>query len=228
MRINKFVAQATGLSRRAADLALQEGRVLINQRLAGPGDSAGESDTVQLDGRPIKAVASHLTIMLNKPAGYVCSRAGQGSRTIYDLLPPEYHRLKPAGRLDKESSGLLLLTDDGDLANRLTHPRYAKTKIYEISLNKPLAAADKTKLEQGVKVEDYVSRFSLAAIDSRTWRVSLGQGRNRQIRRTFAVLGYTVEKLRRDHFGPYSLDDLASGEYRVYYNLGKADDSPAD
>jgi pseudouridine synthase len=217
MRINKFVAQATGLSRRAADRIIEEGRVTINQRPASPGDSAEGNDEVELDGQLIKTAAEHVTIMLNKPAGYVCSRAGQGSQTIYDLLPPEYHRLKPAGRLDKESEGLLLLTDDGDLANQLTHPKYAKTKIYEVSLDKPLAAHDKTRLEQGVEVDDYISRLELSPIDSRTWQVSLGQGRNRQIRRTFAALGYTVKSLRRDHFGPYSLDDLAPGKYRICY-----------
>ncbi|HZL07759.1 MAG TPA: pseudouridine synthase [Candidatus Dormibacteraeota bacterium] len=217
MRINKFVAQATGLSRRAADRIIEEGRVAINRQATSPGDSVGDNDTVELDGQVISAAAEHLTIILNKPPGYVCSRAGQGSRTIYELLPPEYHRLKPAGRLDKESSGLLLLTDDGDLANRLTHPKYAKTKVYEVSLDKPLAALDKTKLEQGVKVDDYISRLQLSAIDNRTWQVSMSQGRNRQIRRSFAALGYTVEALRRDHFGPYSLDGLAAGKYRICY-----------
>ncbi len=221
MRINKFVAQATGLSRRAADLAIQEGRVAINKRRAATGDSTDANDTVELDGKPIKVNPVSLTVMLNKPEGYVCSRAGQGNRTVYELLPPEYRRLKPVGRLDKESSGLLLMTDDGDLANRLTHPRYAKTKIYEVRLDKPLAPADRTKLERGVEVEDYVSRLELEAVGGRRWRVSLGQGRNRQIRRSFAALGYTVEKLRRDHFGPYGLEGLPSGGYRVCYDLGK-------
>jgi len=217
MRINKFVAQATGLSRRAADRIIEEGRVAVNRQPASPGDGVGGEDIVEMDGQVISAAAEHLTIILNKPSGYVCSRAGQGSRTIYDLLPLEYHRLKPAGRLDKESSGLLLLTDDGDLANRLTHPKYAKTKVYEVGLDKPLAELDKTKLEQGVKVDDYTSSLQLSAIDSRTWQVSMSQGRNRQIRRTFAALGYTVNSLRRDHFGPYGLDDLASGKYRICY-----------
>lgn len=228
MRINKFVAQATGLSRRAADRAVQEGRVTINNRLAGVGDTVIDSSAVTLDSQPI-ALAGSLTIMLNKPAGYVCSRAGQGNSTIYDLLPPEYHKLKPVGRLDKDSSGLLLLTNDGDLANQLAHPRYAKTKIYEITLDKPLTEIDKTEIEQGVKVDDYVSRLRLSAInnpgletDTRalpgtetlSWRVTMSQGRNRQIRRTFAALGYEVESLRRIRFGAYSLGDLPAGQYR--------------
>ena len=228
MRINKFVAQATGLSRRAADRAVQEGRVAVNNRPAGVGDTVIDGSAVTLDSQPI-ALAGSLTIMLNKPAGYVCSRAGQGNSTIYDLLPPEYHKLKPVGRLDKDSSGLLLLTNDGDLANQLAHPRYAKTKIYEITLDKPLTEIDKTEIEQGVKVDDYVSRLRLSAInnpgletDTRalpgtetlSWRVTMSQGRNRQIRRTFAALGYEVESLRRIRFGAYSLGDLPAGQYR--------------
>src|SRR5665213_2596758 len=144
MRVNQFVAQATGLSRRAADRAIQEARLAINQHTAGLGDSVTSNDAVTLDNRPIMAAAS-LVIMLNKPAGYVCSRAGQGSRTIYDLLPSEYHQLKPVGRLDKDSSGLLLLTNDGQLANQLAHPRYAKTKTYEVTLDKPLTKIDQAK-----------------------------------------------------------------------------------
>jgi pseudouridine synthase len=215
MRVNRFVAQATGLSRRAADRAVQEGRVAINQRSAVLGDIVADNDNVTLDGKPVSAVFSHLTIMLHKPVGYVCSRAGQGSRTVYDLLPPEYHKLKPVGRLDKDSSGLLLLTNDGELANRLTHPRYAKNKVYTVTLDMPLAPADKIKLEQGLKVDDYISRLQLAAIDDRTWQVIMSQGRNRQIRHTFAALNYTVQTLHRNRFGPYTLDKLPLGQYRI-------------
>jgi 23S rRNA pseudouridine2605 synthase len=228
MRINKFVAQATGLSRRAADRAVQEGRVAVNNRPAGVGDTVTDGSAVTLDSQPI-ALARSLTIMLNKPASYVCSRARQGNSTVYDLLPPEYHKLKPVGRLDKDSSGLLLLTNDGDLANQLAHPRYAKTKIYEITLDKPLTEVDKAKIERGVKVDDYVSQLRLSAInnlglktDTRTllgietlsWRVTMSQGHNRQIRRTFAALDYQVKILHRIRFGAYSLAALPAGQYR--------------
>lgn len=228
MRINKFVAQATGLSRRAADRAVQEGRVAVNNRPAGVGDTVIDGSAVTLDSQPI-ALTGSLAIMLNKPTGYVCSRAGQGNSTVYDLLPPEYDKLKPVGRLDKDSSGLLLLTNDGDLANRLAHPRYAKTKIYEITLDKALTEIDKTKIERGVKVDDYVSRLRLSAInnpelktDTRalpeiragSWHVAMSQGRNRQIRRTFAALDYEVKSLQRIRFGAYNLADLPVGQYR--------------
>lgn len=213
MRINKFVARATGLSRRAVDQAIQEGRIVINHRVAGLGDEVAADDQVTFDNRPV-TIGGSTIVMLNKPVGYVCSRAGQGSRTVYELLPAQYHHLKPVGRLDKDSSGLLLLTDDGDLANRLAHPRYAKTKVYEVTLDRPLAAADQAQLERGVSVDDYVSHLELSeALGPGHWRVTLAQGRNRQIRRTFEALGYAVKTLNRISFGPYELADLQPGHY---------------
>jgi pseudouridine synthase len=216
MRINKFIAQATGLSRRAADQAIESGRVQINQQPAQLGDTASSEDTVTLDGQPIAAPSRTTTIMLNKPFGYVCSRNGQGSETIYELLPAEFHALKPVGRLDKDSSGLLLLTNDGDLAEKLTHPRYAKEKIYQVKLNKNLSPADQIRLQRGIKLEDgpSVLRFKvLPNNDLPTYEVRLSEGRNRQIRRTFAALGYTVTKLHRTQFGPYQLGSLSAGTF---------------
>jgi len=215
MRINKFVAQATGLSRRAVDQAIQQGRVSINRQPARVGDTVTASDKIIFDGQGLTA-ARQLTIMLNKPVGYVCSRRGQGSPTIYELLPAEYQRLKPVGRLDKNSSGLLLLTNDGDLANRLTHPRYTKPKTYAISLDKPLATADQQLItHRGVQLDDGPSQFSLRQLDTgpANWQVTMHEGRNRQIRRTFAALGYRVTSLERTSFGDYRLDNLAAGQY---------------
>ena len=115
MRINKYVALATGMSRRAADRAIDEGRVQVNGQVPSAGQAVADSDSVTLDNSVITTDVKIQTIMLNKPVGYVCSRDGQGSRTIYDLLPSELHHLKPVGRLDKNSSGLLLMTNDGQL-----------------------------------------------------------------------------------------------------------------
>jgi 23S rRNA pseudouridine2605 synthase len=214
MRINKFIARATGLSRRAADSIIAEGKVSVNHRQAGPGDTVSETDVVTLDKQRLTVPSETTTIMLNKPAGYVCSRNGQGSQTIYNLLPPELHHLKPVGRLDKDSSGLLLLTDDGDLANQLTHPRYAKTKIYEVTLDKPLTASDEHRVTKGVALDDGPSKLVLAKLDeaARRWQVTMQEGRNRQIRRTFEALGYTVRRLHRIRFGDYHLDALGAGD----------------
>lgn len=216
MRINKYIAQATGLSRRAADLAIQTGRVTINGQSASPGDQVGATDTVTLDNRRITPAVNTLTLMLNKPVGYVCSRNGQGSPTIYELLPSEFRQLKPVGRLDKDSSGLLLLTNDGQLANQLMHPSYQKTKIYKITLHKPLAKTDQSTIESGVLLADGPSKLGLKSLaaDGRYWQINMQEGRNRQIRRTFAAMGYTVTQLHRTQFGDYRLKGLTSGAFK--------------
>lgn len=217
MRINKYVAQATGISRRAADQAITDGRVLVNDLLAQTGQAVSPTDRVQLDGKLLKLPETTTTIILNKPEGYVCSRNGQGSPTVYSLLPSNYHRLKIVGRLDKDSSGLLLLTDDGDLADRLTHPKYQKVKRYVVTLSSSLKAADRDQLIKGIKLNDGLSRLKLQPMDKsyRKWDVSLSEGRNRQIRRSFEALGYQVTRLHRVAFGPYRLTVLSSGKHQT-------------
>ena len=253
MRINKYIASCTSLSRRSADTAVANGRVTIDGATATSGSQVKPTDVVCLDGVKLTPRAALTTIMLNKPVGYVCSRAGQGSATIYDLLPPEYHHLKPIGRLDKDSSGLLLLTDDGTLANELTHPSRQKVKIYEITLSKPLQPLHQQMISDfGVTLEDGLSKFAVTRLESRDMRhetreeqtvqsaphtttagtkrpihdsysiihdihayhITMHEGRNRQIRRTFAALGYTVTALHRTHFGPYVLGGVALGQWK--------------
>ena len=218
MRINKYIAQATDLSRRAADTAVSEGRVQINGRPVDAGSQVGDQDLVTLDGTPVFVEQAVMTVIYNKPFGYVVSRDGQGSKTIYDTLPLEYRQLNPVGRLDKNSSGLLLLTNDGVLANELTHPRYAKIKIYEIRLNQQLAPLHQQMInDRGISLEDGLSQLQLEKIDDEgyTWRVTMREGRNRQIRRTFSALDYTVTHLHRTHFGEYVLGALAKGATKV-------------
>lgn len=213
MRINKFVALATGISRRAADTAIIEGRVLVNSHAPESGQQIGNEDVVTLDRRIIILPANTMTIILNKPVGYVCSRDGQGSKTVYDLLPTELHNLKTVGRLDKDSSGLLIMTNDGEQAHQLTHPKYQKTKVYEIELNKPLRNEDINQLATGIKLEDGMSHLDLRSLKP-GYEVTMTEGRNRQIRRTFQALGYKVTKLHRTHFGPYSLENLEVGTHQ--------------
>lgn len=213
MRINQYIASATGISRRAADKVIEAGRVSINKTVAKLGDVVQENDLVLLDDKPITRQGI-VTIMLNKPVGYVCSRDGQGSKTIYELLPSDLHHLKPVGRLDKDSSGLLLLTNDGHYANELTHPKYRKNKVYEIMLDKKLTTTDRQVIENGVELEDGPSKLKLDG-DGAHWQVTMSEGRNRQIRRTFAALGYKVNKLHRTNFGEYSQGDLESGKFKT-------------
>lgn len=213
MRINQFVALATGLSRRRADELIVNGQIKVNGVNAQVGQTLKISDEVIFSGKKLTA-SEKLMIVFNKPNGYVCSRKGQGNKTIYDILPPKFRKLKPVGRLDKDSSGLLLLTNDGALAQKLTHPKFAKQKIYEVSLNKPLALDHKISIERGVKVEDYISKLKLTGT-GKIWRVEMSEGKNRQIRRTFAALGYEVTKLHRTSFGNYTLANLKTGDYKT-------------
>ncbi|MGH7157634.1 MAG: pseudouridine synthase [Candidatus Saccharimonadales bacterium] len=218
MRVNKFVALATGISRRAADAAIIDGRVLVDGKPAQTGEDIS-SQAVTLDGKRLQIATKNQTILLNKPAGYVVSRNGQGGKTVYDLLPQSLHHLKPIGRLDKDSSGLLLLTSDGSLAHELTHPRFAKQKVYEVRLDKPLASLHRQMIsEHGIQLDDGPSKFLLERLkenDATDWRITMHEGRNRQIRRTFAALGYKVKRLHRTTFGSFELDGLAVGEYQI-------------
>jgi 23S rRNA pseudouridine2605 synthase len=219
MRLNKLIALATGTGRRPADKAIATGRVSVNGAPAQLGQEVAETDTILFDGKALAwPTATRVTIMLNKPVGYVVSRDGQGSKTIYDLLSAEYHSLKPVGRLDKDSSGLLLLTNDGQLANELTHPSRQKVKIYEVGLNKSLEPLHRQIItDHGVLLDDGPSKFQLERQrdgDDRQWQVTMHEGRNRQIRRTFEALGYHVASLHRTHFGPYQLGDLRPGALR--------------
>lgn len=217
MRINKFVAAASGLSRRKADDAIAAGRVNVNGVPAEPGQEISDSDLVTLDDDAITPIVK-TTVMLNKPIGYVVSRNGQGSKTIYDLLQPEYQHLNPVGRLDKNSSGLLLLTNDGDLAHELTHPSRQKIKIYEVGLDKPLQPLHRQMItDYGVTLDDGPSKFQLERQKEggdATWIVTMHEGRNRQIRRTFAALGYEVIQLHRVQFGNYMLGNLSQGQVK--------------
>jgi len=217
MRLNKFIAQATGISRRTADAAVADGRVTVNGAAPSAGQDITDTDHVLLDGKPLQAATTR-TVMLHKPVGYVVSRNGQGDQTVYDLLPADMHNLKPVGRLDKYSSGLLLLTNDGELANELTHPRHQKMKVYEIRLSQPLQPLHRQMIQDhGVQLDDGPSRFELARIadgDDYQWHITMREGRNRQIRRTFLALGYGVARLHRTHFGEYALGALAPGDHR--------------
>lgn len=222
MRLNKYLAEATGFSRREIDEFITSGQVKINNQPAQLGARISEDDAVKLKDRIIKPAKTpltlqHTTLLINKPVGYVSSRRGQGKPTIYELLPEQYQNLKTVGRLDHNSSGLILLTNDGDLAFQLTHPKFAKTKIYEVSLDQPLAPLHQQMISDfGITLNDGVSQLVLERIDDtrKNWRVQLREGRNRQIRRTFRALNYTTTKIHRTHFGTYALDALAEGKYR--------------
>lgn len=218
-RLNKHIALVLGLSRRQADDLIAAGDVVVDGEVAVLGARLQPGSQVAVKGTPLPKQVAYHTIMLNKPVGYVCSRKQQGSQpTIYSLLPPELHTLKPVGRLDADSSGLLLLSNNGDFAYRMTHPQFAKVKEYHVRLDHPLEPLHQQMIsDYGIQLADGTSRLILTRLrpDSRTeWHISMSEGRNRQIRRTFAALGYTVVRLHRTHFGSYSLGKLPRGEWQ--------------
>ncbi len=241
MRLNKFIAHTTGLSRREADSLIESGRIRVNNAAVQLGAQVNHSDVVLYDGKVLAHEAHYQYQLLNKPPQYVCSRKIQGETpTIYSLLPANLRHLKPVGRLDKDSSGLILLTDDGDFAHRMTHPKFAKTKIYDVTLDHTLEPLHMQIIsDYGVALDDGVSQFQVSRVEpdrrgksytaipnkhspsnasvrshsSPTYEVRMSEGRNRQIRRTFAALGYTVTRLHRISFGPYRLTDEKPGEF---------------
>ena len=222
IRLNKYLALHANLSRREADEHIQRGHVTVNNTQAVLGAHVTLADAVTLQGRRIKPLTTQRRyISFHKPAGYVCSRRAQGSTpTIYALLPNELHSLKPVGRLDKDSSGILLLTNDGDFSHRMTHPSFHKQKTYLVSLDHELEPLHQQMIsDYGVQLDDGPSKLSLERqsedSDRHDWVVLMHEGRNRQIRRTFATLGYAVTALHRTQFGQYSLGDIPSGNWKA-------------
>lgn len=216
LRLNKFLATNLGVSRREADNLISAGKVLVNNKPAELGARIEDNDNVVIDGKKIASV-SLIYVALNKPAGYVCSRKRQGDTpTMYELLPEKYQSLKSVGRLDKDSSGLILLTNDGDFAFQMTHPKFIKTKIYEAHIDRELEPLHQQMIADfGVQLPDGRSQLGLEKLDdTRTfWRITMSEGRNRQIRRTFEALGYKVMALHRTNFGRYGLSGLESGQF---------------
>ena len=215
-RLNKYLATNFGVSRREADILIQKGAVKINGKNAEIGQRVNEGDKVTLDGEEITQ-QKLIYIALNKPAGYVCSRKRQGNTpTMYELLPTELQSLKSVGRLDKDSSGLILLTNDGDFAFQMTHPKFYKTKKYTVTLDRALEPLHQQMISDfGIKLPDGISKMELERIDDSRlkWDVTLHEGRNRQIRRTFDALGYKVVALHRYQFDSYKISNLKSGEW---------------
>lgn len=218
-RLNRFVALCLGVSRRSADALIAQGSITVNDQPAVLGQRINQDDTVAHNGQVLTARKLQL-ILLNKPIGYLCSRASQGGApTIYCLLPPEFHHLKPVGRLDKDSSGLILLTNDGNFAHHMTHPSFYKLKRYLVTLDSSLQPLHRQMINDfGIQLPDGPSHLILERQhegDDKRWIVTMSEGRNRQIRRTFAALGYTVTKLHRTDFGPYQLGTLPRGKWRA-------------
>jgi pseudouridine synthase len=217
-RLNKHLALELGISRREADELISAKHVRINGELAVLGARLEDGDILTVKGKPLEKTATYEYVVLHKPIGFVSSRRQQGEwPTLYELIPESLHHLKPVGRLDKDSSGLIILSNDGDFHFEMTHPKFYKTKQYEVTLDEPLEPLHQQIIaDHGIQLEDGPSQLILErANDERTdWIVTMHEGRNRQIRRTFGALGYEITRLHRTHFGNYHIGELAPGEYK--------------
>jgi 23S rRNA pseudouridine2605 synthase len=221
-RLNRFLAAAGVASRRKCDELITAGRVTINGRVCTDFSAQpNERDHVKVDGKLVH-VESALTIVLNKPVGFVSTRSDPHARDkIFDLLPSNFPRLFNIGRLDTQSEGLLLLTNDGDLAQRLTHPSHEVEKEYEVTLDRLWDGSLTPKLLRGIVLDGKRARIShLRRIGPNRLRVVLRQGLNQQIRRMFYASGYEVKQLVRVRVGNLRLGDLPRGEWRM---LSKAE-----
>jgi 23S rRNA pseudouridine2605 synthase len=223
MRVSKILAQAGLASRRGAEALLEAGRVTINGVVRRePGAQADPAtDTIALDGRPVGAREAHAYVLLHKPPGYVTSlRDPEGRRVVTDLVPAGMPRVFPVGRLDYDAEGLLLLTNDGDLANRLLHPRYEIPRVYEAEVERHVGPRDLDRWRRGVTLPDGPAVPSAIRILSHgkasTWlSVTFREGRYREVKRYCKALGHPVMRLRRVQFGPLHLGTLPLGRTRA-------------
>jgi 23S rRNA pseudouridine2605 synthase len=222
VRLQKFLADAGVASRRTAERFIVEGRISVNgspvRQLGAKVDP--DHDQVAVDGKPVRG-RRKLYVAVHKPRGYVCTRRDPEERKVIgELLPREWAHLHTVGRLDRDSEGLIFLTNDGDFTLRLTHPRYGVVKRYRVEVEGRLAPADAARLERGI--EDAGERLAarrarlLNANNSHSvMEVELTEGKNRELRRMFAALDRPVVRLQRLQIGPIKLGELPSGKWRT-------------
>lgn len=219
-RLNKYIASAGVCSRRKADELIEKGVVSVNgKKITELGFSVGEKDKVFIENNLVRPKKLEY-YRFYKPAGFITSADDEkGRKIIYDLLPPEMHGLKPVGRLDKDSSGLIILTNDGDLINELTHPSVKVPKIYVVSVEDKVHLHHLEKMAQGIEIEPgkiaYADTRVKEATAKRTiMQVVLYQGLNRQIRKMFESLGFEVSSLKRVQHATIDLDGLKKGQFK--------------
>ncbi|HEX3909451.1 MAG TPA: pseudouridine synthase [Solirubrobacteraceae bacterium] len=218
MRLAKYLAHAGVASRRAAESLIAEGRVSLDgATVTDPARDVEQGRAVAVDGRPVQGPEPRITYLVHKPVGVVSTAQDtHGRPTVVGLVPAQGLRLYPVGRLDADSSGLILLTNDGELANRLTHPRFEVAKTYRARLGGP--ALDEPALERlrrGVELEDGLTAPARAVrVGAHELELTIHEGRNRQVRRMCLALERPVIELRRVRFGPLALDGLREGGHR--------------
>jgi 23S rRNA pseudouridine2605 synthase len=218
MRLVRYLAHAGVASRRAAETLIAAGRVSLDgEVVTDPARDVGPDSRVSVDGRALEGPEKRVTYAVHKPVGVVSTaRDTHGRPTVVGLLPAPGVRLYPVGRLDADSSGLILLTNDGELANRLTHPSFEVLKTYRATLGgRAIGDPALARLRDGVELDDGMTAPARARrLGEREIELTIHEGRNRQVRRMCAAVGHPVQKLVRVRFGPLSLDGLGVGEHR--------------
>ncbi len=221
MRINKFLAEQGVASRRASDRLIEEGRVTLNGKLAKAGDDVSPSDVVAVDGKILSHKVNYEYYLLNKPKGYVCTVSDdKGRKTVIDLLPAGAGRVFPVGRLDYDTEGMLILTNDGALAYRLTVPKNEIPKTYLVRIEGTVTESQLNRLRAGVEIEKGVvtkkCKIKIVKTDKEYTKlqVVLTEGKNREIRRMFEVIGKNVDFLKRIKIGELTLSGLDRGAVR--------------
>jgi 23S rRNA pseudouridine2605 synthase len=222
VRLQKFLSQAGVASRRASEAMILSGQVSVNGAVVLELGTRVDPDVdrVSVDGRRIMPAPPEW-LALHKPVGYLTTRHDpRGGRTVYDLLPERARGLFYVGRLDRDSEGLIIFTNDGDTANLLLHPRNAVERVYEVEVGGTVPRRLADKLRHGIRLDDGVARAHRARVydeqDGRTRVVvSLLEGRKREVRRMFDIAGYPVRRLKRLQYGPVELGDLPLGDWRA-------------
>jgi pseudouridine synthase len=222
MRLNKFLSKAGITSRRGADLLLEQGRVAVNEKIITRLGTVidHEKDLVTVDGKPVKLTEEYFYLILNKPSGYLVTCKDDFNRPIVIDLVGKYKNLvKPVGRLDFDSSGLLILTNDGELAFRLSHPRFQIDKIYLVKCEGKITDTEMAKLAGGIELDDGVTAPAKIQLVSKSgafskFYITIHEGRKRQIRRMCQAIGKKVVTLKRVSIGNIELGGLKSGIYR--------------
>ena len=221
MRLQKFLAHAGIASRRAAEDIIKQGRVTVNGKtITDMGVNVYDTDAVTVDGKLIANEEEKIYIMLNKPVGYVSSAKDQFARpTVLDLVKDINKRLYPVGRLDYDTSGLILLTNDGELTYKLTHPRHEIDKVYEALISEIPSSNEIKKFETGLEIEDYITSPAKIIIRQRHEKTSLvhitiHEGKNRQVRKMCSAIGHVVITLKRIAIGSLFLSNLPEGKWR--------------
>ena len=220
MRINKYLAECGVASRRGRDKLIEEGRVTVNGKTAALGDDIAGGEEICVDGVPVSHGEKHSYYLLNKPKGYVCTvRDDKGRKTVMELLPPDAGRVFPVGRLDYDTEGMLLLTDDGDLTFRLTHPKNEVPKTYLVKIEKGITDAELNRLRAGVEIDGVLtgkSKVKVIETDKAFTKlqVTITEGRNRQVRKMFEAVGKQVVFLKRIKIGEMRLGSLPRGKVR--------------